>query len=486
MKKSIKKQIAFTFIGLMLFTLITIWGINKFFLESYYMSDKVRVIHAAHNELNVAQNYTHDLTTEFWNYCSKNNLSVLVTTAQGSLLYGSGMNSEKLEATLFSYFTGTDRRKEHTKVIESSQRYIIQRNKDRFLNTDYLEMWGFLDNGDCFLVRTPLESIRESVNLANRFLAVVGMFVISLSVAIVWWLSSKVAKPILELTNISKRMADLEFDVKYESGGSNEVGVLGENFNRMSEELEKAISGLKTANNELQTDIEKKVQIDEMRKEFLSNVSHELKTPIALIQGYAEGLKENINEDEESREFYCDVIMDEANKMNKMVKKLLTLNQLECGNEQITMERFDIVALIKGTLQSSHILIEQKGVKIRFHEKESIQVWGDEFKVEEVVTNYLTNALNHVNDEKIIEIRILQEDGQVKVCVFNTGNPIPEGDIDKVWIKFYKVDKARTREYGGNGIGLSIVKAIMESMHQECGVKNYNNGVEFWFTLDAK
>ena len=204
------------------------------------------------------------------------------------------------------------------------------------------------------------------------------------------------------------------------------------------------------------------------------------------MQGYAEGLKENISDDPESREFYCDVIMDEAAKMNKLVKNLLTLNQLESGRDEVTMERFDVVSLIRGVLQSMDIMIQQKEAKVNFEASDPVYVWADEFKIEEVVTNYTSNALNHLNGEKEIEIRVLPEDDRVRVTVFNTGTPIPEEDIPKLWNKFYKVDKARTREYGGSGIGLSIVKAIMESLHQQYGVQNYDNGVEFWFTLDRK
>ena len=229
----------------------------------------------------------------------------------------------------------------------------------------------------------------------------------------------------------------------------------------------------------------KKRQIDEMRREFLSNVTHELKTPIALIQGYAEGLKDNINDDEESREFYCDVIIDEAAKMNEMVKKLLNLNQLEFGEDQVNMERFDLNAVIIGVLQSSDILIRQKEAKVLFTGGDPLYVWGDEFKVEEVITNYLTNALNHLDYDHTIEITCKKEGNVVKTTVFNTGDPIPEEDLDKVWVKFFKVDKARTREYGGSGIGLSIVKAIMDSFQQQCGCQNYDNGVAFWFTLEA-
>lgn len=295
----------------------------------------------------------------------------------------------------------------------------------------------------------------------------------------------RITNPISELTVLSSRMKNLDFDAKYKCRAGNEIDELGENFNKMSEELEKTISELKSVNNQLQKDIENKIRIDQQRQEFLNNVSHELKTPIALVQGYAEGLKENISDDPESREFYCDVIMDEAAKMNKLVKNLLTLNHLEEGRDEVKMERFDIVSLIKGVLQSMDIMIQQKEAKVSFDTENPVYVWADEFRIEEVVTNYTSNALNHLDGDREIEICVCPEGDRVKITVFNTGSPIPEADIPNLWKKFYKVDKARTREYGGSGIGLSIVKAIMESHNQEYGVRNYDNGVEFWFTLDC-
>ena len=347
-------------------------------------------------------------------------------------------------------------------------------------------MWGSLDDGSKFLLRSPVESMRESASISNRFLLYIGSVLIVVSILLIWYFSKRITDPIRELARLSDRMADLDFDAKYTSGGSNEIGELGENFNRMSEKLESTISELKKANNSLQKDIEQKDKLEKMRNEFLGNVSHELKTPIALIQGYAEGLKEGVNEDAESREFYCDVIMDEASKMNQMVKNLLTLNQLEFGDEDIVFERFNLTALVKGVLQSMEIMADQAGAKIMLHTEEDIYAWADEFKVEQVVRNYVSNACHHVSGDMVIEVKMVQKDGKVRVSVFNTGNPIPEADAPHIWDKFYKVDKAHTREYGGNGIGLSIVKAIMKSFNQEYGVKNYDNGVEFWFELDVQ
>lgn len=322
------------------------------------------------------------------------------------------------------------------------------------------------------------------MKLANRFLAYVGFCAAALSALVGLWVSGKIARPIMELTKISERMIHLDFEAKYSGRSKTEIALLGHNINELSGILEKTISELKSANNELQRDIERKNEIDEMRKEFLSNVSHELKTPIALIQGYAEGLREGISDDVESREFYCDVIMDEAAKMNIMVKKLLTLNQLECGNDAVKMERFDIVALIRNYIQSSEILTKQNEISVRMENYPPIYVWADEFKTEEVFMNYLTNAIHYALYEKIIDVKLRITDNIVRVSVFNTGEPIPEESLAHLWEKFYKVDKARTREYGGSGIGLSIVKAIMESMNQNYGVINYDNGVEFWYELE--
>ena len=331
----------------------------------------------------------------------------------------------------------------------------------------------------------PLASIRESVDISNKFMAYVGLAALVFGSILMYGTTKMVVSPIRSLAALSARMSELDFEVRYTGSSEDEIGVLGNSMNTLSEKLKEAIGELKTANNELQRDIEEKIRIDETRKDFIANVSHELKTPIALIQGYAEGLTEGMAQDQESRDYYCDVIMDEANKMNKMVKQLLTLTALEFGNDMPVMERFDIVTLIKGILSSAGILLQQKGASVVFGQEAPVWVWADEFKIEEVITNYLNNAMNHLEGEKRIEIRLKKKGDEVRITVFNTGQHIPEEDIGNLWTKFYKVDKARTREYGGSGIGLSIVKAIMDSHNKDCGVVNVDGGVEFWFTLDS-
>lgn len=376
---------------------------------------------------------------------------------------------------------------ETREIILKTDKYTLQKIYDTRLGDYYYELWGTLDCGDSIMLRLAIQGIKDNVTIFNKFITYIGIAITLIGIVVAYIFSSYFTKPIMQLSELAKKMAAMDFDARYEGNDKGEIGILGESINYMSSRLEQNIAQLKSANLELQRDIDKKVKIDQMRTEFLSNVSHELKTPIALIQGYAEGLKEGITDDPESMDFYCSVIMDEANKMNMMVKKLLTLNQIEFGDEELVMERFDIIELVSSVVNANELRAGQKGIKIIFNQAdEHIDVWSDEYKIEEVITNYISNAINHCDFEKRIEVNVKKNGDNIRVSVFNTGKNIPEEDINNIWGKFYKVDKARTREYGGNGIGLSIVKAIMDSYGKEYGVRNLDNGVEFWFDLDAK
>ena len=335
-------------------------------------------------------------------------------------------------------------------------------------------------------MRIPLADIQDSAAISRQLMLRIGLLGIVIGSIIMFSYASTFTKPIKEIAAASEEMARLNFDVKVRTDRKDEIGMLGHSINSMSEQLEHTIADLKTANVELRKDIEKKEQIDEMRKDFLSHVSHELKTPIALIQGYAEGLKENINDDEESRDFYCDVISDEAMKMNTMVRKLLNLNQIEFGNNTLDIRRFDLSQLITNKISASKILFEKKQARCEFTEESPEYVWADELMIEEAFSNYLSNALNHVKEGGQIRIWFEKKEKDLRLHVSNQGRQIPEEDLDKIWIKFYKVDKARTREYGGSGIGLSLVAATMEAHGKSFGACNLEDGVDFWFDLDRE
>ena len=519
-------------------------GFNSFFSEKVYMNRKQKSMVSSYENVNdIMQKYTDSqidkdtMCADMENISTAKGISVLVVDSSWCTIYVSTQGDDSMiERLRMSIFNGdifknsgtsekapepknpaddsvtdnpadADDKKDHKKrfddiidmsgtslvenrtIISSNDKYTLQKVYDERLGDYYLEIWGTLDNGYSIILRTPIQGIKDNVNISTTLIKYVGGAILIVGIISAFVVSTYITRPIKQLSDIAERMSEMDFDARYEGSDKGEIGLLGKSMNNMSEKLEHNIAELKKANLELKKDIDKKEKLEIMRTDFLSNVSHELKTPIALIQGYAEGLKEGITDDPESMGFYCDVIMDEANKMNTMVKRLLTLNQIEFGNDEPDMERFNINELIASAVDANAIRAGQKNMSIVFDNRnEQNFVWADEYKTEEVLTNYISNALNHCDGKQAIEVRTSKsEDGAtLTVTVYNSGRNIAEEDLERIWEKFYKTDKARTREYGGNGIGLSIVKAIMESMGQEYGVRNVSDGVEFWFTLDCK
>ena len=485
---SIKIQFALTFIAISAGMIALLLVAEAFFLQPYYIKKKTDAIRQAYESINNAGSrgdfYLDDFDLELERICATFNIQMLILDSDSRMLKSASGDSDRMARLLWKNILGYDDGSTKTQIIEKTPNYTLQKEEYSDSGTSFMVCWGYLDNGSIFIIDSALDSVDETAHLSVRFMAVVGLIATAIGALVIYFITGRITRPITDLSALSEDMKKLDFTVRYEGKSNNELDLLGENLNGLSDELEKTIRELKNANNELLRDIEKKEKIDQDRREFISNISHELKTPIALIQGYAEGLGEGVTDDEESRRYYCEVIMDEAGKMNGLVKKLLTLSHLESGENAVNFDRFDITELIKNYLRSVAILTEKSGASVRMDELPPTYVWADEFLVEEVLQNYVTNALNHLDGEKVIEIRLRQNNDKVRVSVFNTGEPIPEESVPLVWDKFYKTDKARTRSYGGSGIGLSIVRAIMDAMHSGYGLINYENGVEFWFELE--
>lgn len=457
--------------------------------EKYYFSRKTKELQQSYTSLRTvmtASGYDREaVEDEIIRINARYNINVFVIDGEWNMAYSSQSNAENtirwIQDVLFS---GSVRKT----VLEENDEYTILRAYDKITAMSYLEIYGMPDNERQIILQITIENIQENINAFNRFILIVGGFMLLIGIVVVYLISAGFTRPVKQLSDIAEQMSEMNFNVKYSGKDNSEIGVLGHSINIMSDRLERNISELKAANLELRRDIEINTRNDEMRREFLANVSHELKTPVALIQGYAEGLLESVNDDAESRNFYCEVIIDEAAKMNDMVKKLLTLNQIEFGNEHMDIEHFDVRALIGSVMRSNSLRTVQNGIEVRMEPGKPVMVWSDQIRIEEVLTNFITNAINHceeVGRRKIIEITIEPKDESVRVGVYNTGKQIPEEDIGRIWEKFYKVDKARTREYGGNGIGLSIVKAILDQFHAAYGVENRKDGVFFWFEVDS-
>ena len=484
MKHSIKKQFAFIFIMILSGIVLLCMIANLLFFKSFYINNKRRSINEAYKVINNAS-INHklldpDFHEELLLLCETSDLSVAILDNSGNIITTVKADDENFLAMItkpsFSFINGDDSKPE------------VEIINDPFFNNKYLEMKGYLDNNESFIIRCAIISVEDNVSVTNRFIFYVALFMLLVGIILIIIFTNRITKPIVRLTEISSKMANLDFETKFESTGSNEVDVLGENINEMSDKLEKTISELKSANSELLRDIERKNRNEEMRKEFLANVSHELKTPIALIQSYTEGLKDGIIEDEESRQYYLDVIIDEAGRMNNIVKEIMSLSELEYGNNPIEIERFDIVEMINNKISSAKLIFDTNEVDVIFENKDdNIFVWADEPKTEDAFMNYLSNAFHYCEGEKKIKIFLEKKDNDIlRINVFNTGSQLSEEEQKRVWDKFYKADAARSRDYGGTGVGLSIVKAIMSSLKMAYGCYNSEDGVTFYFELPTK
>ncbi len=352
------------------------------------------------------------------------------------------------------------------------------------MNTDVMclfAMYGENTNPMYVMLSTSYASINSSIKVFNTYTIIISSILFIICTIIILITSSSFTKPIVKMNQVTKSIASLDFSKKVELKSNDEIGDLANNINKLSSDLEKTIESLKIANKQLEQDLELKNNIDNMRKEFISDVSHELKTPISLISGYSEALKfKDLNED--SINYYADIIIDESKKMNVMVNRLLKITQIDTGFVTLDKENFDIYDLIEQVLTNFSIKFKEKNIDVINTVNRTI-VNADYEMIELVLSNYISNAINHIDENRKIKIFETGKDF-LRINVTNTGKNIPEESLNLIWDSFYKVDKSRTREYGGTGLGLSIVKSIMKTYNHEYGVENLVDGVNFYFELD--
>lgn len=485
-KASLKAKTITILITALLFAFVIGFVFCSVFSSGYYENIKTRSLIALNQQLKQTD-FNKNEFRELSDYCEQNSLSLLVVNPAGLPVYSYGNSSILLSRLDDITFLG-EQDNSRNKVIRQEDNHTIQEVSDDHGKILYIEDWGYLDNGYSYVVRSSFQGVQREVKQSLIFFSVICAAILIIAGIVIYFIVNYYTKPLTNLLGFVQNLNEGEFDTKYtyKHFRQDEIGLLGENLNQIGEKLQSMIAELKSSNLNLENELKAKTQLEQQRKKYLSDVSHELKTPIALISGYAEGLKEGISDDPEDRAYYCDVIIDEAEKMNILIKRLSALNQLEQGTSAVSLERFDVIAVINGFLNTMSMIIAEKNVDIFFDNSYSEYVWSDEFLFEEAFMNYFNNALHHVDEKRVIRINVeKKENNKVRITIFNTGVNIPEDDLNKIWEEFYKVDQARTREYGGSGLGLSIVKAIADSLNQQCGVDNHPEGVSFWIELES-
>ena len=489
--------VALVFIGVLLL-------LNVFFYQDYYMMMRRNELRDAYQAIRSSYDGNADnIATVLDSYESQTAVRLAVVCSDGTVLYtsflspnarpegGEGGMQNPFQLPDFSLF---DQQRRGYAILRSIAQSInwdaLSDRHYQFLsvtlwdNDQYLCLAGALDdNADkCLFAYMPYAYIEQNSSLNLVFLVIAGGCALLICLVCGYFISRQFTRPLIAMAGVADRMSELDFSTKYEGNGDDEVGQLGQSLNRLSAYLEQTISELQRSNGRLAQEIKEKERIDSMRREFIVNVSHELKTPIALIQGYAEGLTAGVADDPEDRKYYCDTIADEADHMNKLVMQLLSLSRLELGAEQTYNEDIDLHALCAEAARKTAVLCESRGLTVEYdNTNTTVRTDGD--LLEQVLMNYLSNAIRYTADGGQITISAVRTGGNVRLTVFNEGSGLPEEELPKIWEKFYRTDRARTREAGGTGIGLSLVRAIADTLHGSCGAENVEGGIAFWFEL---
>lgn len=477
------------FVGISLFVVVIIgliWILNIGYLDDYYLFKKKEILKDYGERIDkFYSDNSYDENKELENIEEKLGFGIIVFNKSLDIEYfsnniegrgrGAGINNPLIPSISSRALSGV-----------FAGKVVFETNKHPKIGTEFLVMGYKLSNENILLLQTPLASIKEGVGVAKDFYLYIGVLALMIGIIMSFVFSKYFTLPIIELNNVTRAMAKLDFSKKSEIKNKDEIGQLGKNINSLSAKLDETITSLNLANSKLKDDILKEREIDEMRKEFISSVSHELKTPIALIQGYTEGLKDNVIEDVESKNYYLDVIIDECKRMDKLVKDLLNLSKIEYGKFQLEKEDFNLSKMVNDTIDKYNKTFKENNIVIKKVIEPNLMVNADRDRIEQVLVNFINNGLNNLDHNKTMEFKVNKEDEGIKVSVFNSGKNIPENEIDKLWISFYKLDRSRNRDDGGTGLGLSIVKGIIELHKGSYGASNKRDGVEFWFKLNGK
>ena len=413
---------------------------------------------------------------------SNYNTSIALVNPQSNIIITFKTDSETIDnknTEIFNYIIKTIKADPNllNEMLRKKQVTISFKNED---NTKYLAS-AILEENNIIVGFTSLQYVKEAMGVIGIFYKYfyLGAIVVIVALALIY--SKFITKPLREINKVATRMSDLDFSESCNIVSQDEIGNLGDTLNFLGENLDSSLNSLKEVNRELQSDIDRERKIENMRKEFIADVSHELKTPITLIKGYAEGIKDGVFL-EGNMNSSLNIIIQESDKMNKLVKDMLQISSLENRKVILNKELFFIDNLVKNVVKKLHHSIDNKNIKIDMN-LYGKQVYGDIFKIEQVVTNFLTNAIRHTNTDGSIFIDISQEENMTEISFENTGDNINSEELDKIWDKFYKVDKSRNRKDGGTGLGLSIVRNIVDLHQGKYGVENTSIGVRFYFTL---
>lgn len=481
-------------ITLLTFTILVslILVFQKSFFEKFYIKEKIAGLNTNLNTFRVDNSLKGSesilVYDSMYKFQEDNNTQLGIFYLDDSSGIFTPNTRNDVRNILRSLFTGFTADKSSLSTLISSGNVKTETYYSPDLDTNIIvsvcPMSIHYTNDSILLAVSTVHPIREASDVLSGF---IPYFIIAtLLVAVVYSiiLSKFIASPLIRLNKIASKMSNMDFSERYSPVDNDEINNLGKTLNFLSSNLSEALKDLKNKNEMLQNEVKREREIEEMRKNFIANVSHELKTPIGIIEGYAEGLRDGVLKDSDSS--YFNIIIDEAHKMNKLVMDMLELSKLQSGTIKPKFENFNIIRMINLSLRKYSGLIHEKNLTINFNVPfEYMYVIGDTFQIEQVLSNFITNAIKYtpVNNQIIITMEKLNK--KVLVSIENLGTAISPEELDIIWNKFYKIDKSGKRDGNSSGLGLSIAREILELHKSSYGIKNTERGVLAYFTLES-
>ncbi len=425
---------------------------------------------------------TSAVTDKITDICDKHNFDIEIYEKDGKILYTT-VGSQMMDYIHAGFDRpGFSMNHEQMETLKSSVKddgTVIETAVSRFNKKEYLLCKKEVD-GIITELRIQTDILENSAEVASEFITIIAVICLALSLIWVFVFARRFSKPITEMSTITEKMSELDFTRKVNVKTQDEIGLLGSSINNLSDKLDSALCDLRTANARLTDEIELERRLDVMRRAFVANVSHELKTPLAIISGYAEGLRLNVNSG--SKDAYCDTIIDESERMSRLVISILELSKYESGQMPFTNEEFDISSVAKDI--SDKIFISRPDVTLQNLIPENTTVFSDKLQTEQILKSYLENAAVHTSENGSVTISAQDSGDKQKIKIFNSGQNIDPEIMPNIWESFWRSDKAHSREEGRFGLGLSIVSAIVKNQGCSCGVYNTADGVCFWFTIN--
>lgn len=374
--------------------------------------------------------------------------------------------NHKQAITTYMYLNGGEKLKEGKNTVDFlQQEYLIYVKK---VGENYI------------LSSVSIEGSKEVIRILNRFNIYIVLLTLVLVILIIYIYSKQITKPLLQMKEVAKSIANRDFDKELNIDSKDELQELAESLNSISSNLKSNINELKEANIKLKDEYEERLEIEKNQKFLLMNISHDLKTPLTIIKGYLKAIKDGLYNKEE----YIDYTIEGVDEINNTLCEMLELTKLKSKSYSLNIDIIDFSRLIYKTYDKLKSLSKEKNQLVRFNLIDDAFVKIDQKEMKKVLENIITNAIRYSPNNAYINIDLAEKDNKYVFTIENEGVFIPEEDIKNIFNEFYRVDKSRNKKNGGNGFGLVIVKSILEAHELEHSIENTNKGVKFVIDLD--